>query len=119
MEVGDLGVCLDVAEALRLAILKAKDSGLIYGLSGLVDGFYISYLQFADDTIVFLEGDVLFAIGIDEAITTEVVDLWGCGINTFPLMYLGIPLGVNPHKVRVWGPAEAWLFILCSTGCLG
>lgn len=34
-------------------------------------------------------------------------------------MYLGIPLGVNPHKVRVWGTAEAWLFILCGTSCFG
>lgn len=41
------------------AMLKAKDSGLIFGLSGLVDGFCISYLQFADDTIVFLEADVV------------------------------------------------------------
>jgi hypothetical protein len=108
-----------VVDMLAIMIKHAKVDGLIEGvIPHLVDGgLYI--LQYADDTIVFMEHDFekarnlklilstfelllslkinfyksgLFCFGESQNEVNAYADLFGCGKGQFPMRYLGIPI---------------------------
>ena len=82
-------------------------------------------LQYADDTLIFMEGNVsqlqtlknillsflsagvkvnfaksmLIPINIDEANTSVLAQTFGCTVGTLPFTYLGLPLGHTKPKV--------------------
>lgn len=86
-------------------------------------------MQFVEDTILFLPEDKesflsilslllifelvsrlcvnlsksgLGGINVQEWVVYEIVELSGCGVLHWPLTYLGIPLGGNPHAESFW-----------------
>jgi hypothetical protein len=109
-----------VTDILSRIMQKAVDAGLIKGLgSDLVDNGVIS-LQYADDTILFVEKNETYTqnlkwiltcfelmsgmrinyhkselvpINISEAEEVQIyANVFGCPVGAFPIKYLGIPL---------------------------
>jgi hypothetical protein len=106
-----------VADMLAILIERAKSDGQIEGvIPHLVDGG-LSILQYADDTILFMEHDLekarnlklilaafkqlsgfkinfhksdLFCFGEAQDSAAEYAELCGCGQGQFPIHYLGI-----------------------------
>ena len=104
---------------LAVLIERAKADGQIEGVvPHLVDGG-LSILQYADDTILFMEHDIekeknlklimsafeqlsglkinfhkseLFCFGEAQDEANMYADLFGCGLGQFPLSYLDIPI---------------------------
>lgn len=100
-------------------LIKASSHDLIRGLcSDLIPGGVIC-LQYADDTILFMDEDEtkaanlkriltcfekvsgmrinyakseLIPLGVGEDELTPFVNIFGCTVGTFPIKYLGIPL---------------------------
>ncbi len=100
-------------------IKRAKDVGFINGvIPHLVDDG-LSILQYADDTIIFLEHDLqqaknlklilsvfeklsglkinfhkseLFCFGQANDYYDQYFDIFGCKLGAFPVKYLGIPM---------------------------
>ena len=91
----------------------------------------VSHLQFADDTLLFMEADrtcflnflrilevfrsisglrvnlnksTILGINTDPIILQELATLSSCEIGELPIKYLGIPLGGNPRKIDFWDP---------------
>lgn len=91
----------------------------------------VSHLQFTDDTILFLnakshnigrmerclkifklifglkvnlEKSILVGIHVDHPSLVEFADIIGCKVGSWPLFYLGMPLGVNPWSNAMWDP---------------
>lgn len=122
-----------VANVLGRMVDRAKEVGLFEGLQVSRDKISVTHLQFANDTIFFFEGDEsqmvnLFSvvrlfgvlsglkinleksrvagINIDLSLIQRVAELLGCGIETFPMKYLELPLGGNPRVkcfgIRLW-----------------
>jgi hypothetical protein len=122
-----------VADMLAIMIERAKNDGLIEGvIPHLVDGG-LSILQYADDTILFMEHDLekaqnlklilsafeqlsglkinfhkseLFCFG--EAINEvdAYASLFGCGQGQFPMRYLGIPIHYRRLTLAEWKIVE-------------
>jgi hypothetical protein len=108
-----------VADMLAILIERAKSDGQIEGvIPHLVDGV-LSILQYADDTILFMDHDLekarnlklilaafeqlsglkinfhkseLFCFGDAQDSVAEYSKLFGCGHGQFPINYLGIPI---------------------------
>ena len=108
-----------VADMLAILIERAKSDGQIEGvIPHLVDGG-LSILEYADDTILFMEHDIekarnlklilaafehlsglkinfhkseLFCFGEAQDSVAEYSELFGCGQGKFPTNYLGIPI---------------------------
>ena len=108
-----------VADMLTVLIGRAKEKGLVGGLvPHLVDGG-VSILQYADDTIIFMEHDLakarnmklvlclfeqlsglkinfhkseLFCFGRAKEEQDTYQQLFGCGLGSLPFSYLGIPI---------------------------
>jgi hypothetical protein len=109
---------------LEILVRRATDAGEVNGLvPHLVEGG-LSILQYADDTILFLENDLqqahnlklvlnafeklaglkinfhkseVFCFGKAKEKATEFTNLFGCKEGKFPFTYLGIPM--NFHKL--------------------
>ena len=122
-----------VADMLAVMIERAKVDGQIDGVvSHLVDGG-LSILQYADDTILFMDHDLekarnlklilsafeqLSGIKInfhkselfyfDEAQDEAhlYADLFGCGLGQFPITYLGIPIHYRRLTKAEWKHVE-------------
>ena len=104
---------------------KAQELQLIKGLAIGRDLIEISHLQFADDTIFFLEGSEgswsylmellnffstisglkinkakcsLVGINSNERKIERLAQSWGCEVGNWPLKYLGLPLGRGESK---------------------
>jgi hypothetical protein len=114
-----------VADMLSILIKRAKDDGQIKGvIPHLVDD-RLSILQYADDTILFMDHDLeqaknmklllcvfeqlsglkinfhkseIFCYGEAKHYEQEYTRLSGCGIGSFPFRYLGIPM--NHRKLH-------------------
>jgi hypothetical protein len=113
-----------VADMLAVLIERAKNLGFIDGLVPHLVDDGLSILQYADDTILFLEGDLgkakglklvinafemlsglkinfhkseLFCFGEAKNKTEEYIRLFGCKEGDFPFRYLGIPM--SPRKL--------------------
>lgn len=109
-------------------IKKAADMELIAGFKPSENAFSITHLHFADDLIVFLDDNVeqiqnlkniLLAFELISGLkvnfkksvvaavgnalhTTECALLFGCPLTSFPMKYLGIPLGHKSKAVGIW-----------------
>jgi hypothetical protein len=108
-----------VADMLAIIIERAKSEGQIEGVvPHLVDGG-LSILQYADDTILFMEHDLekarnlklilsafeqlsglkinfhkseLFCFGEAHDDANLYAEMFGCGLGQFPINYLAIPI---------------------------
>ncbi|XP_028058859.1 uncharacterized protein LOC114262688 [Camellia sinensis] len=73
---------------------------------------------------VNLEKSRVAGINVDSRLIQNVADLLGCGIDTFLMKYLGLPLGGNPRGEMFWNPVmerigkrlEGWNRALLSHG---
>jgi hypothetical protein len=122
-----------IADMLAILIERAKEDGQVGGLiPHLVEGG-ISILQYADDTILFLEHDLqkavnmklilclfeelsglkinfhkseLFCFGKAKEEEQQYKQIFGCDIGAFPFRYLGIPIHYRKLKNSDWYPVE-------------
>ncbi|XP_057723384.1 uncharacterized protein LOC130939286 [Arachis stenosperma] len=95
------------------------------------DNIELSYLQFADDTILFCPQETktvmnykrllryfdlmsglsinfdksnLISVNYEQDWVTDMCGLLGCVEVALPVRYLGIPLGANPRLAKTWKP---------------
>jgi hypothetical protein len=122
-----------VADMLAVLIERSKSQNLFDGLvPQLVDGG-LSILQYADDTILFLDDDLdkaknlklvlcafeklsglkinfhkseLFGFGESKEGIVEYVDLFGCKEGDLPFRYLGIPMSHRNLSNKDWSIVE-------------
>ena len=127
---------------LAILIERAKADGQIEGvIPHLVDGG-LSILQYADDTILFMEHDIekaknlklilsafeqlsglkinfhkseLFCFGEAQDEATQYAELFGCGLGQFPIMYLGIPIHYRRLTNAEWKIVEERLQLRLSS----
>jgi hypothetical protein len=118
---------------LVVLVERSKSQNLFDGLvPQLVDGG-LSILQYADDTILFLDDDLdqaknlklvlcafeklsrlkikfhkseLFVFGESKDTIVEYVDLFGCKEGNLPFMYLGIPMSHRKLSNKDWSIVE-------------
>jgi hypothetical protein len=118
-----------VADMLAIIIERAKAAGQIDGVvPHLVDGG-LSILQYADDTIIFMEHDIekarnlkliltafeqlsglkinfhkseLFCFGEAQDDASLYADIFGCELGSFPISYLGIPIHFRRLTLSEW-----------------
>jgi hypothetical protein len=122
-----------VADMLAILIARAKEDGQVAGLiPHLVEGG-ISILQYADDTILFMEHDLdkalnmklvlcifeqlsglkinfhkseLFCFRKAKEVENDYKILFGCDIGSLPFRYLGIPIHFRKLRNGEWKPVE-------------
>ena len=118
---------------LTIMIERAKTDGQIEGVvPHLVDGG-LSILQYADDTILFMEHDLdkatnlklilsafeqlsglkinfhkrkLFCFGKAQDAAAQHAEIFGCGQGQFTIMYLGIPIHYRKLTNAEWRHVE-------------
>jgi hypothetical protein len=118
-----------VVDMLAVLIARAKEDGQVGGLiPHLVEGG-VSILQYADDTILFLEHDLdkainmklilsffeqlsglkinfhkseLFCFGKAKDYQEDYKDIFGCTIGALPFKYLGIPIHFRKLTIKEW-----------------
>ncbi|BFG35264.1 hypothetical protein CerSpe_215380 [Prunus speciosa] len=110
---------------------RAQEANLLHGLIVGQDEVEVSHLQFADDTTFFLDDkeeswrnlfDVLdlfctvsgmkinkgksslLGINFNMASLEDKAGRWGCEVGSWPMVYLGMPLGGNPKTISFWNP---------------
>jgi hypothetical protein len=108
-----------VADMLTILFARAKEENQFHGIVPHLIPEGLSILQYADDTVVFLDHNLehawnikllltvfeqmsglkinfhkseLFCYGVAKEYELQYSHLFGCGIGTLPFMYLGIPL---------------------------
>ena len=122
-----------VADMLAILIERAKQDGQILGLvPHLVDGG-IFILQYADDTIIFMEHNFkqaknmkllltmfeqlsglkinfhkseLFCFGAAKVVQQDYMNIFGCNVGEAPFTYLGIPLHYKRISNKDWKVIE-------------
>jgi hypothetical protein len=122
-----------VADMLAILIERAKADGQIEGvIPHLVDAG-LSILQYADDTIIFMEHDLekarnlklilaafeqlsglkinfhkseLFCFGEAQDAARSYTELFGCGQGQFPIRYLGISIHYRRLTIAEWKAVE-------------
>jgi hypothetical protein len=122
-----------VADMLSVLINRAKEKGQFDGIiPHLVDGG-LSILQYADDTVLFLDHDLdkaknlklllcafeqlsglkinfhkseIFCFGDAEDARLDYVDLFCCKSGEFPIKYLGIPIHYRTLRNVDWRMIE-------------
>ncbi|WVZ53298.1 hypothetical protein U9M48_004264 [Paspalum notatum var. saurae] len=122
-----------VADMLAILINRAKVDGQISGVvSHLVDGG-LSILQYADDTIIFMDNDLeqarnmklllcafeqvsglkinfhkseIYCFGAAQQNLTEYMQLFGCNSGDLPMRYLGIPIHYRRLSNIDWRKVE-------------
>jgi hypothetical protein len=122
-----------VVDMLAILIERAKHEGHITGLiPHLVDGG-LSILQYADDTILFMDHDLdkarnlkliltafeqlsglkinfhkseLYCFGDAKNEIQQYTELFGCDQGQFPMMYLGIPIHYRRLRNAEWKLVE-------------
>lgn len=120
-----------VGEILNSMLTKAASEGLFKGIT-LVEGTAdITHLQFADDTVVFLDGTLESARGIKRVLQCfqiisglkinynkselyasssageslrNCAEILGCKVGAWPMKYLGLPIGCSARKEIFWEP---------------
>jgi hypothetical protein len=122
-----------VADMLAILIARAKEDGQVGGLiPHLVEGG-VSILQYADDTILFMEHDLqkavnmklilcifeqlsglkinfhkseIFCFGKAKDVENQYKQILGCEAGSLPFRYLGIPVHYRELLNREWNPIE-------------
>ncbi|XP_026459690.1 uncharacterized protein LOC113360393 [Papaver somniferum] len=106
----------------------AVERDQIQGLKVADTESMISYIQFADDTLILLnassdevtrlfiilsifevltvmklnlEKSTIFSVGADEIIDILAKEL-GCKTETLPIKYLGLPIGASSRCISIW-----------------
>nr|GEV26082.1 hypothetical protein [Tanacetum cinerariifolium] len=84
-------------EGLHVLTCKAKTTGLFKGvsISNGNDSISISHLMYADD-VIFL------GIGVSQEEVSDMANTIGCDAATFPLKYIGVPVGCNMARCSYW-----------------
>nr|GEV58921.1 RNA-directed DNA polymerase, eukaryota, reverse transcriptase zinc-binding domain protein [Tanacetum cinerariifolium] len=84
-------------EGLHVLTCKAKTMGLFKGasISNGNDSMSISHLMYAND-VIFL------GIGVSQEKVFDMANTIGCDVATFPLKYLGVPVGCNMARCSYW-----------------
>jgi hypothetical protein len=118
---------------LAILIARAKEDGRVGGLiPHLVEGG-VSILQYADDTILFMEHDLqkavnmklilcifeqlsglkinfhkseIFCFGKAKDVENQYKQILGCEAGSLPFCYLGIPVHYRKLLNREWNPVE-------------
>jgi hypothetical protein len=125
-----------VADMLAIMIERAKSDGLFEGvIPHLVDGG-LSILQYADDTILFMEHDLESAKNLKLILSTFehlsglkinfhkseffccaqlYAELFGCNQGQFPIRYLGIPIHFRRLTNAEWKIVEERLQLRLSS----
>lgn len=108
-----------VADALSAMLTRASEAGLIQGVvPHLIDGG-LTHLQYADNTVIFLEFFVqslqnirliltcyeamsgmkinfdkseVYTVGLEDSDQQRVVEILNCKLCSFPMIYLGMPV---------------------------
>ena len=105
---------------------KAKDCNVIRGFIVGRDRVEVAHLQFADDTLLFMEANhsyflnflrilevfrscsglrvnlsksTLLGINTNVVLIQDLADLSGFELGDWPIKYLGLPLGGNPRRI--------------------
>lgn len=121
-------VFLIVSEALNLLLQTGNEQGYLGGFSMSQSGVNISHLQFADDTLVFLDDSIkqmnflrFYLLGfqilsglhinfskcsifcVAGAVNLDPMErMLGCNPEVFPSSYLGLPLGDSLMGAQKW-----------------
>jgi hypothetical protein len=122
-----------VADMLAIIISRAKEDGQVDGLIPHLVEEGVSILQYADDTIIFMEHDLekalnmklilclfeqlsglkinfhkseIFCFGQAKEVQEQYRLLFGCEVGSFPFKYLGIPIHFRKLKNSEWKPIE-------------
>jgi len=118
-----------VADMLAVMIARAKQDGQISGLLPHLVDDGISILQYADDTIIFMDHNFdeardmkliltifeqlsglkinyhkseLFCFGEAKKVESDYMNIFGCQVAETPLTYLGIPLHYKRISNKDW-----------------
>ncbi|XP_026451938.1 uncharacterized protein LOC113352320 [Papaver somniferum] len=109
---------------------RAANSGLFNGFFMVENGSVVNHLHYADDTIFFVDNkkeeltnlfsilhcfEYIAGLKVNKSKTRLIaigdvppINVWatelGCAIDTFPFMYLGMPLGEKPKSKEIWVP---------------
>ncbi|GJT36521.1 cysteine-rich receptor-like protein kinase 2 [Tanacetum coccineum] len=81
-------------EGLHALSCKAEDLGLFKGANIGRDDMNVSHLMYADDVIFLGECSVL-GVGVSDLEVVRMAKLIRCGVASFPMKYLGVPVGCN------------------------
>lgn len=120
-----------IGEALNQIIKKATGLNLWRGIEISKDGWMISHLQYADDTLIFCDASMeslkniksalilfqlasglqvnfhkssLMGMNIPESWITYAASSLLCKVGAIPFTYLGLPIGGNPTRIQAWNP---------------
>jgi hypothetical protein len=118
---------------LAIFIARAKEDGQIQGLIPHLVDDGLSILQYADDTIIFMEHDLeqakhmkillcafeqlsglkinshkseMFCYGEAKNCSDQYSHIFGCGMGQYPFRYLGIPMNHKKLSNRDWKAVE-------------
>jgi hypothetical protein len=122
-----------VVDCLTRMVVKAQQNQLIARLVGHLIPNGVAILQYADDTIVCLEHNLVGArnmklllyifdqmsrlkinfeksevlmIGGDSELASTYAEIFNCNTNVFPLKYLGVPISAGRLHVSDWNKLE-------------
>ncbi|KAJ9674188.1 hypothetical protein PVL29_023628 [Vitis rotundifolia] len=120
-----------VADVLSRMLLRAEERNLLEGFRVGRNRTRVSHLQFADDTIFFsntreeelqtlkslllvfghisglkvnLDKSNLYGINLDQNHLSRLAEMLDCKAASWPILYLGLPLGGNPKASGFWDP---------------
>lgn len=113
---------------------KATEVGWLGGFSVKHEGTKVIHLRFADDTLIFLDANVeqmqflkynllcfefisglrtnfekssIFGVG-EVSNLAELASVLGCSHDTFPTIYLGLPLGARTLSTAIRDKVVEW-----------
>ena len=119
-----------ISEVLSKLLSKALEKEIFKGIS-CPGGSMISHLQFADDTLLFIDSDPKSIRGLkrvlscfelisglkinydksniygfheDHRVISDWSSILGCKIGTGPFKYLGTTIGLSPRRLNFWTP---------------
>ena len=122
-----------MVDMLAIFISRAKESEQIQGVVPYLVDEGLSVLQYADDTIIFMNNDLervknmklllcafeqlsglkinfhkseLFCYGVAKANQNEYTQIFGCDVGSFPFRYLGIPIHHRKLRNKDWKHVE-------------
>ncbi|GKV26314.1 hypothetical protein SLEP1_g35645 [Rubroshorea leprosula] len=121
---------LIVAEGLHALLYEAERKNLLEGVD-INENLSISHLQFADDTVLIRDASlksirafkfllrwfeivsglkinfgksILYGINTEERWLSMATSTLNSKHGNMPFIYLGLPIGDDPHKISFWNP---------------
>ena len=122
-----------VVDMLAILISRAKEAEQIHGVVPHLVDEGLTVLQYADDTVIFMDNDLeraknmklllcafeqlsglkinfhkseLFCYGVANANQFEYTQIFGCNVGSFPFRYLGIPMHHRKLMNKDWKHVE-------------